>query len=103
MGILGVGLFPVQSGGSLIINLQLFRYRNLALIGIFLLFLRARHVSTLRRVSIHPMYICMPPVHSFAPHMFTYPLYIQTPPYVQIPPYVPNASLFIYVLGSIYM
>ena len=34
MGIFGVGSFPVQSGGSLII-FQLFRCRNLALNRIF--------------------------------------------------------------------
>ena len=41
MGISGVGSFPVQSGGSLII-FKFFRYRNLALNRMFL-YIRGRH------------------------------------------------------------
>ena len=43
MGISGVGSFPVQSGGSLII-FQLFRCRDFALNRFFPTFLRGRHV-----------------------------------------------------------
>ena len=88
MGISGVGSFPVQSGGSLIIIFQLLSCRHLSLNRFFLLFLRGRHVFTLRGHLYAP--ICL-----YVPCTFVCPLYIWTPPYVQTPPYVPNAPLCI--------
>ena len=63
MGISGVGSFTVWSAGSLII-FQLFRCRNLALIG-FPTFLSGRHVLYLEGVWM--------PLHVYTPHMFIHP------------------------------
>ena len=91
MGISSVSSFQVWSGGSLIIIFQLFRCRNLALNRIFLLFLRGRHIFTLRGASI-------------CSHMFICSLYIQMPPYVPTPPVCPLCSpVHPYVLGDICM
>ena len=65
MSISGVGSFPVQSGGSLII-FQFLRCRNLALNKPFPTFLRGRYVLYLGSVWMFP-YICMPPICLYTP------------------------------------
>ena len=60
MGISGLGLFPVQSGGSLIF-FQLFRWRNLALNRVYSYFLVAGMFLYLGGVW-------MPP-HLYAPYI----------------------------------
>ena len=84
IGISSVDSFPVWSGGSLII-FQVFRCRNLSLNSIFLLYLRGRHFSTLRGVSVHP-------IHSYAPCTFVHPLDIWTIPICSDTPICPPFS-----------
>ena len=73
MGISSVGSFPVHSGGSLNI-LQLFGCRNLALNRVFSTLeagmggfqFRGHPYAT--HICLYTPYICMPPVHLYAPY-----------------------------------
>ena len=68
MGISGVGLSPVQSGGPLII-FQLLRCGNLVLNRFYPTFLSGRHVFKLGSIWTPPTFVHMPLGVQMPPHM----------------------------------